>query len=177
MLQVPQSPDVSMVFARKIYRLILIISVFWLLLIILPPLLSMAGGFFEVLSDYMYIAFSPICHQEEARSFTLSGLPLGVCSRCTMIYAGMAAGVIAYPFSRRLSNVNPPSLLFLLIPACLLFADVLFDSTGVFRNTFLTRSVTGFIIGAALSFFLIPGFIRFFFELVTFFNGKQRARL
>ncbi len=177
MLKIPQAPDVDIRFAQKIYRLILISSFVWLFLIILPPLLMQLGGVFEKFASYIYLAFSPLCHQEEERSFSLAGFQLAVCSRCTMIYAGFFAAVVAYPMFRRLGNINTPSLWLLIIPLILLALDVIIDNAGIFRNTFVTRSITGFAIGFALTFFLIPGFIRFFYEVTSFFRSKAGADL
>jgi uncharacterized membrane protein len=167
MLNIPKAPDVDIRFARRIYRLILISSLVWLSLIILPALLMQFGGMFEKISFY---------HQEEARSFSIAGSQLAVCSRCSMIYAGFAAGVLAYPVFRRITNINSPPLWLLIVPAILLVLDVVIDNAGIFRNSFVTRSVTGFAVGFALTFFLIPGFIRFFFELTSFFGNKAGAR-
>ena len=176
MLNIPECPDVNMGFARRIYRLILLICFIWVALIILPPLFADLGGAFETISDYMYLAYSPICHQEEVRSFFIAGNPLGVCSRCTMIYLGFAFGALIYPLFRKVSNVNPPSLWLLFIPLAMIGADVLLDRTGVVSNTFLTRSFTGFLTGASLAFFIIPGFIRFFYEITAYFRHKERVR-
>jgi uncharacterized membrane protein len=176
MLNIPKAPDVDIRFARRIYRLILISSLVWLSLIILPALLMQFGGMFEKISFYLYFAFSPLCHQEEARSFSIAGSQLAVCSRCSMIYAGFAAGVLAYPVFRRITNINSPPIWLLIVPAILLVLDVVIDNAGIFRNSFVTRSVTGFAVGFALTFFLIPGFIRFFFELTSFFGNKAGAR-
>ena len=175
MLKIPQAPDIDIRFAQKIYRLILILSFVWLLLIVLPPLFMQLGGVFEKIASYLYIAFSPLCHQEEDRSFSLSGFQFAVCSRCTMIYAGFFAAVVVYPMFRRLGNINTPTLWLLIIPLILLALDVIFDNAGILSNTFITRSITGFAIGFALTFFLIPGFIRFFFEVFSFFGKKAGA--
>lgn len=176
MLNIPEAPDVDIRFARRIYRIILFSTLAWLTLIMLPPLFIQLGGVFEKISSYIYFAFSPLCHQEEARSFSIAGSQIAVCSRCSMIYAGFAAGVLAYPFIRRISNINSPPLWLLIIPVLLLVIDVVIDNAGILKNSFLTRSVTGFAIGFALTFFLIPGFIRFFFELSTFFGNKAGER-
>jgi uncharacterized membrane protein len=177
MFKVPDSPDVNIVFARRIYKLILLLSVIWLTLIALPPLLAAMGGLSDTISTYLYLAFSPLCHQDESRSFTIGGYPLAVCSRCAMIYAGFFAGVVSYPGFRRISNVNPPSLWFLFVPLAALALDVALDFFGIFSNSFLTRSVTGFVMGFGLSLFIIPGFIRFFYEVASYFDKKARTDL
>ncbi len=176
-IDIPEAPEVDPQFARRVYNIILILSISWIILLIAPPLLLKAGGIAAGLSDFLYIAFSPLCHQDADRSFTIAGEQFAVCSRCTMIYTGFTAGIIAYPLVRKLSNINPPSLLLLIIPTALLLIDAVLDSLGILKNTFLTRSATGFAAGFGLSFFIVPGSIRFFFEIFTFKNKKAGEKI
>lgn len=62
----------------------------WLLLLLATPGLPAAAG------TIVYAFCSAICHQLPARSFRLSGVPLPVCARCLGIYAGAAAGSLAW---------------------------------------------------------------------------------
>jgi uncharacterized membrane protein len=41
---------------------------------------------------WIYRAGGLLCHQQPARSFSVDGVPLPVCARCTGLYAGAAAG-------------------------------------------------------------------------------------
>jgi uncharacterized membrane protein len=50
------------------------------------------------------LLYAPLCHQNPSRSLTLDAHPLTVCSRCTGLYLGGAAGLLvalAYVFGRR----------------------------------------------------------------------------
>lgn len=73
--------------------------------------------------------------------------------------------MILYPYIKGLGNKNLPSLFLLAGALILLGGDVLLDMTGVLSNTFITRSISGGIIGFVLPFYLIPGTINFFNEI------------
>lgn len=147
-----------------IYCIILAVSVLWCSAILIAPYFANSEGFSKFISDSIYTFFSSSCHQIQSRSHILFGHKLGVCSRCTMIYFGFLAGVISYPFIRKLNNINLPSLFWLFIPLALMILDVGLDIADIHKNTFLTRDVTGFLIGLILPFFIIPGIIRVFYE-------------
>ncbi|MBS1517123.1 MAG: DUF2085 domain-containing protein [Bacteroidetes bacterium] len=157
---------------KKVYFVILIFSTVWLILIFSAPLLKSLGGLYEKMSSFLYLFFSPVCHQEDARSFHIFNEKIAVCSRCLWIYTGFLSGTIIYPLKYRLTNLNPPSVFFLITASVLLGLDVLLDGAGIFRNTFFSRSLTGFIIGSVLPFYLIPGFTRFFSEVNLFLKNK-----
>ncbi|MBK9331505.1 MAG: DUF2085 domain-containing protein [Ignavibacteria bacterium] len=161
--------------SKKVYFFILIFSFLWLLLIISAPLLSTRDGFLREISSYLYLFFSPVCHQEDARSFFIFGEKLGVCSRCLWIYAGFFTGTALYPLKYKLDNINTPSVIYLLIASLLLGVDVLLKWSNILQNSFITRSVTGFLIGFVLPYYLIPGFVRFFSEVNLFFKNKYMS--
>ncbi|MBL8006769.1 MAG: DUF2085 domain-containing protein [Ignavibacteria bacterium] len=159
-------------FSRKIYFAILLLSLLWNLLIFTAPLLAGNEGLPSAISDFLYVFFSKVCHQEDSRSFHFFGNKLGVCSRCVWMYAGFFTGTALYPLKYRINNTESPSTIYLYAASALVLADVIGDLTGIIGNTFLSRSVTGFIIGAVLPFFLIPGFIKFFYEVNSFLKNK-----
>lgn len=160
------------VFSKKIYTVFLLFTSLWMILIFAPPALYLTGDTGEKISSFVYLFFSKVCHQDDQRSFHLLGHKLGVCSRCVWIYAGFFAGMVIYPFIKKINDVKFPSIWFLLIPVTLLGMDVLLDTFDILPNTFLSRSVTGFFIGLVLVFFLLPGFIKFFYEVNIFLKNK-----
>ena len=97
---------------------------------------------------------------------------MGVCSRCTSIYIAFLLGTIVYPFFRKIDDVKLPSIWYLLIATGLLLADSSLEIFNFQDSTFLTRSVTGFILGFVLPFYLIPGFVNFVQEVVSFFKDS-----
>lgn len=161
--------------SKKVYFFILIFSFLWLLLILSAPVLSALGGIWSDISIYLYMFFSPVCHQEDTRSFFIFGEKIGVCSRCLWIYAGFFTGTAIYPLKYKLDNINAPSVIFLLTASLLLGLDVLLKWSGIMQNSFVTRSVTGFLIGFVLPFYLIPGFVRFFSEVNLFLKNKYTS--
>ena len=167
--------DIDYKLAKKVYFSIFAITSFWLLMIFLAPLFLELGGVFSKISSLIYVFFSKVCHQDDSRSFHLLEHKLGVCSRCVWIYIGFFIATSLYPLKYKLNNSITPSVWFLIFAAVLLFLDVLFDKIGVLENTFLSRSVTGFIIGFVLPFYIIPGFVKFFYEIHSFLRNKASA--
>ena len=153
-----------------VYFVILVVSFVWVLLIFLAPFLYNMDGLSAQFGSYIYMFFSETCHQIESRSFILWGYKLAVCSRCTVIYLSFLLSVILYPFIWKIQNEKIPNIFVLIIPAFLVFADAFLDLTGILDNSFLTRSITGFMIGFVLPMFLIPGFINLVKSFYRIFN-------
>jgi len=158
--------------SRKVYFIFFIFSFIWLMLIFLAPLFTALGGVFEKISHFIYMFFSKVCHQNEDRSFHLFGYILGVCSRCVWIYLGFFIGTSFYPLKYKMNNIGLPSLLYLFVAVVILLLDVMFDTIGIFHNNFFSRSVTGFLLGFVLPFYVIPGFVKFFDEVHSFVRNK-----
>lgn len=169
----PENPQIELNLAKKVYFTFLAFSFIWILLIFLAPILAVSDGITGKFSDFIYIFFSGVCHQDIERSFHVSGHILGVCSRCVMVYIGFFIGVLVYPFIYKLNNSDQPNLLLLFFFTFLLFLDVFLDMTDILKNTFFSRSVTGFLIGLVLPFYLIPGFVKFFYEINSFLRSKM----
>lgn len=136
----------------------------------------MPGSFVSGFAEGIYTFFSTTCHQEESRSFHIFGEILAVCSRCTVIYAGFFIGVLIYPIFKKLDNTQLPPVWILLSISALMLADVLFDISGIMKNTFITRSITGFLLGVILPFYLIPGFTMVYSELKSYKNYKKKYK-
>jgi uncharacterized membrane protein len=151
-------------YQKIIYGIMIFLSAFWVAGIFLAPLWAAETDVRGDVSDFFYFFYSKQCHQEEARSFFLDGSKYGVCSRCSFIYIAFLIGTIAYPFIRNLNNIELPSIWFLLLACLLLAVDVGLDMIQIFKNTFITRMITGSVIGVILPFYLIPGVIRIFYE-------------
>ena len=113
------------------------------------PLLAANGH--RLAAALLYSLFSPVCHQDPARSFALCSLPWAVCHRCAGIYAGLLlvsllpfeiAFVTRDPRARRLwvAGASAPMLL-----------DALLPLAGVWTSNAVSRFVTGLLFGAMLS--------------------------
>ncbi len=143
---------------RAIYLLSLVVAVVWLLLIIAPAWLLASGS--TGLAITLYRALSLVCHQIPERTFHLAGgLPLAVCSRCSGIYVGGLLGLLVYPLFRPITSTVSPERIRLLAAAVPMLIDFGGDQLGLFHNTFLSRTLTGLIVGMAAAFFLLPGLI------------------
>ncbi|MFZ4985155.1 MAG: DUF2085 domain-containing protein [Blastocatellia bacterium] len=133
------------------YHITLMVASVWILALFLPPWL-MAGG--QMVGGVIgYQMFSIICHQVPERSWQSQGFPLAVCSRCTAIYFGGLIGLLMYPlvvgFAARGADYAARTRRWLMLSTLPMLADVGLDWLGVIRNTFVTRTLTGLIVGVA----------------------------
>lgn len=118
----------------------------WCLLILLTPLtvdrVPKAGIF-------LYLFFSPLCHQLPERSFFLFGHQLPVCARCLGIYAGAFLG----SFFAKKESPSPWVLVAGLFPMAVDGGTQL-----LFReSTNFLRLTTGLIAGFVTVFYLYAG--------------------
>jgi uncharacterized membrane protein len=108
-------------------------------------------------AEFLYLFFSPVCHQMPQRSFALRGMPWAVCHRCAGIYIGLFAGSLlplrwrasAFPAERRRTWVLAASGPLLL--------DVVLPYAGLWSSTAASRFLTGFVFGVMLMTLLLPG--------------------
>jgi uncharacterized membrane protein len=161
---------------KRIYFIFLSFTLIWNILIVIGPIFHNNSGFLHFLSDFSYSFFSVTCHQIDSRSYHFLGEKYAVCSRCLSIYWSFLFSVIIYPFIKGFNNVKLPSLWLLFIPVIILFFDAAFDFLDVFRNSFISRSVSGALIGFVLPYYLIPGFYNFFNELFIYFKSNYAEK-
>jgi uncharacterized membrane protein len=84
--------------------------------------------------------FSPLCHQNPARSFTLDGAPVAVCVRCLGIYAGVALSTLRSP--------KTPRALYLFFTAILLnLVDIATETLRWHGSMPLLRFILGLFLG------------------------------
>lgn len=161
---------------KRIYLIFLTITLMWNALIVFAPVFYTSNGILKNISDFSYTFFSVVCHQIDSRSYHLLGEKYAVCSRCLSIYWAFLFSVIIYPFIKGFNNVKLPSLWLLIIPGIIVFLDAALDFFDIFSNTFLTRSVSGGLIGFILPFYLIPGFYNFFNEMFIYFKSNYSVK-
>lgn len=106
----------------------------------LAPYLAVAG--YSALTLAIVLFFSPVCHQDPARSFWVFGGPVAVCARCLGIYLGAAAGAWV-PAPRRVLLSG------LVLFAAINLADVLTEAAAWHENWKLTRFFLGALLGLA----------------------------
>jgi uncharacterized membrane protein len=100
-----------------------------------------------------------VCHQIPERAFWIAGHPLGVCARCSGIYAGFTLAVLLYPLlaSRRLLKSGTPRREWLILALAPTTIDFTLGITGLWANTHSSRSLTGAWLGAWAAFYVVPG--------------------
>lgn len=167
------NPHLRIDFAKKVYTIILVLVSLWCFFILITPLLIYSGGIFSEIGSFMYLFYSPTCHQEELRSFSIFGEKFAVCSRCTTIYFSFLLGTLVYPLTRKITNTKLPSIWFLISACIIMVLDVGMDLMDLYKNTYITRSITGAVLGFVLSFYLIPGFINFAYEVTSFLKNDS----
>jgi uncharacterized membrane protein len=151
-------------YQKVVYIIILCITLLWNSGILIAPLWSGKVDFRGDISNFLYLFYEKSCHQLEDRSFFLNSSKFGVCSRCTFVYLGFIIGVLFYPFIRKLNKLELPPIWIILTGAALVAIDAGLDIFNVVKNTFISREITGFIMGVVLPFYIVPGIIRIFYE-------------
>ena len=108
---------------------------------VMAPYLS-AGGY-SLIALAIFWFFSPVCHQDRARSFWILGAPVAVCARCLGIYLGAALGAWI-PAQRR-------TLLFALATAATAnLVDWVTEAAGLHANWISVRFELGLLLGGAI---------------------------
>lgn len=102
--------------------------------------------------DWQYFVFKDLCHQQTARSFTVNGVQMAVCSRCIGIYGALLTGWLAMPFFSRILETGDKWLKRILYASLLLnLADVAGNYLSLWTNSNSSRLLLGIILGAAIS--------------------------
>lgn len=122
------------------------------------PLLEALGH--SPAAAFLYALFSPVCHQNPERSFSLFGHPWAVCHRCSGIYLGLFLASFL-PFE--LGIVRSPNLrrLWVACATAPMLFDVFLQLTGIWSGGPASRFATGLVFGAMLSSLLAPGLVDF----------------
>lgn len=126
------------------------------------PLLRAMG--YSQAAALLFALFSPVCHQDADRSFTLLGHQWAVCHRCSGIYFGLfLASLLPFRLTRIL---DAPQLrrLWVACAAAPILLDALGPFLGVWTNTPFSRLATGFVFGAMLSLLLSTALEEFIHE-------------
>jgi uncharacterized membrane protein len=104
---------------------------------LVKPILPVALG------DFIYVLFSPVCHNKPIRTIEWHDVLMPLCSRCLGIFIGFGtAGLFPKP---RLSIGS--SLLYGFVASVLMVADVIMQDLGMHPIWHSTRIMTGVIWG------------------------------
>lgn len=103
------------------------------------------------------------------------GYKFPVCSRDTAIYLAMLLGALALPFLMRVEGEGWPSP-WLLAAACVPIAiDGGTQILGLRESSNLVRAITGFIVGFALPFYIVP-MLNSLYSVLAGKLGKKRRK-
>jgi uncharacterized membrane protein len=104
------------------------------------------------ISKVVYRAYGFFCHQEPSRCFFLFGNQMAICSRCVAFYSAIL--VVGLLLSLRdLRPLRVHSAFALAFPA---MADVSLQAVHLTESTNLIRTITGLLLGTAVSLYLLP---------------------
>lgn len=152
--------------AFRVWSISLAVVFAWVFVILLAPVAE-ANGFTNV-SQPIYTFFSFLCHQIPERSFHIENHAFAVCSRCFGVYFGLLLGFIVYPFFRSLDEIEPLSRIWLFLAIIPLAVDWSLGFFEIWENTYLSRFLTGLILGAACGIFIVPALV----EIVRLLRRK-----
>ncbi len=114
--------------------------------------------------------FSNLCHQKEERCYQIAGVPMMVCVRCLWIYLGLAMGHWVFNYWRIGMGIAKRLLVVAMI---LVLLDVIVEQLGFYENWFVSRGISGFLLGFISSRFLLEGVSLFWLELKTKRKNKH----
>jgi len=129
------------------------------------------------LSSFIYATFSYVCHQLPERSFHFAGHKLGVCSRCTGIYAGFAFSVLLYPLARPLHTTQAPSRIWLILAALPLAVDFGLGYFNIWSNTHASRFITGALFSSVTVLYIMPGLVDLGSAIARRFSSRASQAL
>jgi uncharacterized membrane protein len=128
-------------------------TIFWLLLIVLAPLLKGTDRIFYMrLSEYIYFLFKPVCHQIPERSIILNSEPMAVCLRCFSIYFGGFLFILNIAIKRKIFHLNLTLVFLFSLPVVL---DFLLEKFNIYTDIQLIRVLTGLLLGACISYLIL----------------------
>jgi uncharacterized membrane protein len=99
------------------------------------------------------LLFRALCHGVPSRCLELWSVPMPICSRCTAIYLGLLAGILAFLLLPRLKEVAARWLLG--IAALPMLIDGLTQLAKLRESTNPLRVETGLAVGIAFAFWAL----------------------
>jgi uncharacterized membrane protein len=147
------------------YTALLLAALLWTFGTFLSPLLHHAGSPLAAIG--MHSLYSPVCHQDAARSPLVCNHPAGVCHRCSGIYVAFTCTVLLFPLFRRariLASFSVKTSILFILPMLL---DYLLDVAGVWVNTSMSRLLTGALGGIGIALFTVPAWMEAWTQLFS----------
>ncbi len=98
-------------------------------------------------AEFLHGIYGRTCHQIPERSLTINGMPLGVCARCTALYAAGWLVLFAALFRKNIRLLPGITYMLLALP---MLTDFFFEKAGFYYDMVPVRMITGFLFGIAL---------------------------
>ncbi|HEK86703.1 MAG: DUF2085 domain-containing protein [Candidatus Saccharicenans sp.] len=106
------------------------------------------------LSAFIYLLYSPLCHQQPSRSYFIFGHQLAVCSRCLGIYAGFFLSALIYPiWKRKLTGWISSRPMLIIVSAIPMGIDFFSNLLGIASSPLWIKTISGVIWSAIIPFF------------------------
>lgn len=135
-------------FQKKIFLIIAIGLMFWILGILFAPiLLSNSWLIGKKIAVFMYFFYEPVCHQIGDRSFLINGIAMTVCARCFAFYLGGFIITSFYIFKDRVQIWRTSIYALLAFPV---FLDFSIEKLNFYSNIAELRFITGLLFGVML---------------------------
>lgn len=96
--------------------------------------------------------FSSVCHQQPDRMFDVGGTHAAICSRCTGIYAGWAAGLWGAVIGLKREVALPRKYVMMIIVGItvIIGVDIVAQWIAFWEGSNMQRAVLGLLWGAAI---------------------------
>ncbi len=134
---------------------------FWVGLLVFLPLFILINASLTTDSIPMWFQrlnqswLSLLCHSKPERAFSIFGNSMLICSRCTGIFLSLAVGILLTFFISFSNNLRKVAALLLISSSTVIFVDVVGDYLLWWKNTHLSRFITGSFLGLSLSSYFI----------------------
>lgn len=129
----------------------------------------------SLIADILYRFYGVVCHQFASRSIIIHDHSLAVCARCSGIYVGFLAGMIAVRLSLDLRNIHWRPVTLLAVSVVPMVIHVAGEMIGIVASSLLLRVVTGGWFGAGIAFLLHRSLTAAIDSLIS--NIKKRYEL
>lgn len=156
----------------QIYITFSILVTLWCAGIIAAPELKHSNS--KTGANAIYLFFSHICHQDDAKSFHIEGEKLGVCIRCTAIYFGSLLAILLMPVCGAIKRGWVPNKIALLASILPMLIDVALNYFNLHASNTTTRVITGALFGAVVLWWVMPLLIEACLQLIQ--KKKNRSQ-
>jgi uncharacterized membrane protein len=133
----------------------------WFLGLSFPIIFSSSE--FIILSPFIKKAYSNICHQESYKVIAIGGKQFLVCARCLGIYTG----VLIFSFVSIFVKIIPKHIIrLIIISVMLIFADILFYTTGLYEYSKIIGFGTGLFSGSVTFIYILNEFDNYLLTII-----------